>query len=121
MKTIKSISDPALRVKNVMCDDLLILMRPNKNELGQVTFYESRTIHAKDFCISIMAQTLQALGQILPRTDPADGLSLWIKDGCLTFASGDPSSLGSLSPTAMQKSLAEAFKILPTSDPGDGS
>lgn len=121
MKAIKPISDPSLRVKNVACDDLMIIMRPVKNELGCVTSYDTQTIQASDFCASIMAQTLEILGQFLSKTDPADGKTLWIKDGCLAFASGDPTLLGTIAPIAMQKSLKEAFKQLPTSDPGDGS
>lgn len=121
MKTIKPISDPNLRVKNVVCDDLVIIMRPVKNELGSITEYVPQTITSSDFCASIIAQSLQALGQILPKTDPADGKNLWMKDGCFAFASGDPAQFGVMAPYTMQQSLAEAFKILPTSDPGDGS
>ncbi|CAI3945776.1 hypothetical protein [Commensalibacter papalotli (ex Botero et al. 2024)] len=121
MKTIRPISDPELRIKEVACDDLIIVMRPQKNELGCVTSYDTQTITANEFCASIMAQTLETLGQILPRTDPADGKTLWVKDGCLAFASGDPTQLGTIAPYAMKKSLQQAFQILPTSDPGDGS
>ncbi|MDI2091637.1 hypothetical protein [Commensalibacter oyaizuii] len=120
MKTIRPISDPALRVKEVGDDDLIIIMKPIKNELGCVTDYEAKTVQATDFCASIIAKALQGLSSVLPVSDPADGISLWIKDGCLAFASGDASRLGTMPPTAFEKSLREAFKILPTSDPGDG-
>ncbi|CAI3959374.1 unnamed protein product, partial [Commensalibacter communis] len=95
--------------------DQIIIIRKNGNraEVYQAKFSDL----APEVALLIIKQATKAM----PRTDPSDGCSLWIDEGFVRIASGDPSSLGSLSPTAMQKSLAEAFKILPTSDPGDGS
>lgn len=89
MKIIKPISDPALRVKEVACDDLIIIMRPVKNELGSITEYEAHTIQANNFCSSFITQTLVSLCRELPKTDPQDGVSLWNNNGCICIAS-DP-------------------------------
>ncbi|CAK7192670.1 hypothetical protein COMNV_00875 [Commensalibacter sp. Nvir] len=57
----------------------------------------------------------------MPRTDPADGMSLWLNNGAICLASGDANQLGTLSPPAMKQSLQAVMDTLPTHDPGDGS
>lgn len=79
------------------------------------------TIQASDLCASVMAEFLKVLGQIFLKKDPADVKLLWIKDDCLVFSSGDESLLVIILPFALKSSFKAAFKILPTTDPGDGS
>jgi len=94
--------------------DQIIIIRKNGNrvEVYQAKFSDL----APEVALLIIKQATKAM----PRTDPSDGRSLWIDEGFIRIASGDPTQLGTIAPTAMQKSLAEAFKVLPTSDPGDG-
>ncbi|CAI3956860.1 LSm family protein [Commensalibacter communis] len=95
-------------------DQFLILRTLNGNEQG--IYKAAFSDLAPEVALLIIEQATKAM----PRTDPSDGRSLWIDEGFIRIASGDPTQLGTIAPTAMQKSLAEAFKVLPTSDPGDG-
>ncbi|MDI2091464.1 hypothetical protein [Commensalibacter oyaizuii] len=94
-------------------DQILVIRKHNdQTKIYSATFDELNS----EVALSIIQNATQAM----PRTDPADGCSLWLDDGFIRIASGDASRLGTMPPTAFEKSLREAFKILPTSDPGDG-
>lgn len=96
-------------------DQILVLRDVNGSE--QEVYKASFNNLDPEVALTIMEKAIQ----VMSRTDPADGKSLWLDEGFLRVATGDPSYLGTLAPNAMQKSLKEAFKVLPTMDPGDGS
>ncbi|MDI2112076.1 hypothetical protein [Commensalibacter nepenthis] len=100
----------------ILSDDQILVLRDINGNGAEV--YKAK-LNNLDSEVALMI--MERATQTMPRTDPANGRSLWLDEGFVRVASGDPSNFNSLSPTAMQKSLAEAFKILPTSDPGDGS
>lgn len=96
-------------------DQILVLRTVNRNE--QEIYKANFDSLDPEVAIMIMEKAIQ----VMSRTDPADGKSLWLDEGFVRVATGDPSYLGTLAPNAMQKSLKEAFKVLPTTDPSDGS
>lgn len=96
-------------------DQILVLRDVNGSE--QEVYKASFNNLDPEVALTIMEKAIQ----VMSRTDPADGKSLWLDEGFLRVATGDLSYLGTLAPNAMQKSLKEAFKVLPTTDPGDGS
>lgn len=94
-------------------DQVLLTREAGKGtELYQASLAEL----SPSFALSILEKAVLNM----PRIDPADGQSLWLDHGVIRLASGDPSCLGAVSPAALEQSLKEIFKFLPTSDPGDG-
>ncbi len=49
----------------------------------------------------------------MPRTDPADGRSLWVNDGFICMASGDVSQSGAISPFTLIRVFKEVLKMFP--------
>lgn len=120
MEQIRAITDPELLEKHAQSDDLLVIMRPVKNNMGAIVSFETHTIKAQDFVSSILLPALSELAHQLPRTNPGDGVSLWLDNGTIRIASNNPSDLGTMSPHALEQSLKNLLVTLPTSPPSDG-
>lgn len=120
MEQIRAVTDPSLLTEQADNDDLIIIMRPVKNALGTVNSYETHTITAHDFCVSIMIPALSNLARMLPRENPGDGVSLWLDNGIMRLASGDPADVGTMSPSAMHQSINNLLPMLPKSPPPNG-
>lgn len=108
--------DVVQKTNTILSTDQIIVLR-TVNGSEQEVYKASLDDLDPEVSLVIMEKAIQ----VMSRTDPADGKSLWLDEGFVRVATGDPSYLGTLAPNAMQKSLKEAFKILPTTDPGDGS
>lgn len=104
------------KTNTILSTDQILVLR-NVNNNGQEVYKAS----FEDLDPEVALLILEKAAQVMSRTDPADGKSLWLDEGFVRVASGDPTMLGVMSPTALQKSLKEVFKSLPTCDPGDGS
>lgn len=102
------------RTDEIELSDELLVIRKDKE---QTCFYQAKL---EDLSTEVALCLLEKAVQIMPRTDPADGRSLWLNEGFLCMASGDVSQLGVLPPSALERSLKEVFATLPTCDPGDG-
>lgn len=104
------------KTNTILSTDHFLVLR-NVNNKDHEVYRASFDDLDPEVALLIMEKAIQMMN----RTDPADGKSLWLDEGFIRIASGDVSQFGTLSPTAMEKSLKEVLKILPTSDPGDGS
>lgn len=120
MEQIRAITDPELLEKHAQSDDLLVIMRPVKNNVGAIISYETHTMKAQDFVSSILLPALSELARQLPRTNPGDGVSLWLDNGTIRVASGDPADLGTISQNAFEQSFKNYVSNIPTSQPSDG-
>lgn len=83
MEQIRTITDLQLLEKHAQPDDLLIIIRPVKNNMGAIVSFETHTIKAQDFVSSILLPALSELARQLPRTNPGDGVSLWFDNGTI--------------------------------------
>lgn len=73
-----------------------------------------------DLSAELALSILEKAVQIMPKTNPGDGVSLWLDNGTIRVASGDPADLGTMSPHALEQSLKNLLVTLPTSPPSDG-
>lgn len=104
------------KTNTILSTDHILVLR-NVNNNGQEVYKAAFNDLDPDVALFIMEKAIQ----VMSRTDPADGKSLWLDEGFIRVASGDPALLGTMAPSALQKSLKETFKFLPKCDPGDGS
>lgn len=73
-----------------------------------------------DLSAELALSILEKAVQTMPKTNPGDGVSLWLDNGTIRMASGDPADLGTMSPNAFMQSFNNCTGILPTSSPPKG-